>query len=225
MKIISLGYTCYVKTLIKTSIFDKETDIFDWMNSFEFNKSIKCIENGFDIFENIIKSNIDVDLKSNNVYYNPTYSFRLPHEINLNMSRETYKRRYERFINYKNSEDKFIFIRQINMGRYDVPPEELETNYSNEIYKRIISYLPKNSIILLITDKELPLEQKKVIYNKFILLDNVISPEHIAYGDYLKYKDNIIRYYNILFHYIEKNFNNLDINKMKNIVKNERIGI
>ena len=63
-------------------------------------------------------------------------------------------RRYERFINYKNSNEKFVFIRQINRGRYDVPAEKLESNYNDEMYAQIISYLPAESIILLITDKK-----------------------------------------------------------------------
>ena len=82
MNVISLGYTCYVKSLIQNSNFKKDTDIFDWMNSFEFNKNIKSLDNKFNIFENIIKSSIDIDLNSNNVYYNTIYSFRLPHETN-----------------------------------------------------------------------------------------------------------------------------------------------
>ena len=98
MNVISLGYTCYVKWLIQDSNFKKNTDIFDWMNSFEFNKNIKSLDNKFDIFENIVKSPIDVDLKPNNVYYNTLYSFRLPHETDLSESKQKYARRYERFI-------------------------------------------------------------------------------------------------------------------------------
>ena len=225
MNIISLGYTCYVKSLIQNSNFKKDTDIFDWMNSFEFNKNIKSLDNKFNIFENIVKSPIDVDLNSNNVYYNTLYSFRLPHEMNLSESKQTYERRYERFINYKNSNEKFIFIRQINTGRYDVPAENLESNYNDEMYTKIISYLPTQSIILLITDKKLPLDDKKNISNKFYLLDNVISPEHIAYGDYLSYKNDIIKYYNELFKYINNNFNRIDINIMKELIKNEKLPI
>jgi hypothetical protein len=225
MNVISLGYTCYVKSLIQTSNFNKDTDIFDWMNSFEFNKNIKSLDNKFDIFKNIVKSPIDVDLSSKHVYYNTLYSFRLPHEANLNESKQKYVRRYERFINYKNSKEKFVFIRQINRGRYNVPSEKLESNYDDEMYSKIISYLPKQSIILLITDEKLSLDDKKNISDNFILLDNSISPEHIAYGDYLSYKNDIIKYYNELFKYINNNFNKLDINIMKELIKNEKIGI
>ena len=225
MNVISLGYTCYVKSLIQNSNFKKDTDIFDWMNSFEFNKNIKSLDNKFNIFENIVKSTIDVDLSSDNVYYNTIYSFRLPHETNLNESKQKYARRYERFINYKKSNEKFVFIRQINRGRYDVPAEKLESNYNDEMYAKIISYLPTQSIILLITDKKLSLDDKRNISDNFILLDNSISPEHIAYGDYLSYKNDIIKYYNELFKYINNNFNKIDINIMKELIKNEKIGI
>jgi hypothetical protein len=225
MKVISLGYTCYVKNLIKHTNFNKDTDIFDWINSFEFNKNIKSLDNKYNIFENIIKSPINIDLNSNNVYYNTTYSFRLPHETNLNQSKKTYERRYERFINYKTSDEKFVFIRQINRGRYSIPLENLENNYNNEIYEKIISYLPSQSIILLITDEKLSLNDKNKISNNFILLDNSISPDHIAYGDYLFYKNTIIKYYNELLNYINNNFNKLDINVMKEFIKNEKIGI
>ena len=226
MNVISLGYTCYVKSLIQHSNFKKDTDIFDWMNSFEFSKNMKSLDDKFNIFENIVKSPIDVDLRSNNVYYNSTYSFRLPHETNLNESKQTYARRYERFINYKNSNEKFVFIRQINRGRYDVVAEKLESNYDDQMYARLTSsYLPKQSIILLITDEKLSLDDKKNISDNFILLDNSISPEHIAYGDYLSFKHDIIKYYNELFKYIYNNFHDLDINIMKDFINNEKIGI
>lgn len=139
--------------------------------------------------------------------------------------KKTYSRRYERFINYKNRNDKFVFIRQINRGRYEIPPENLESNYNDEMYEKIISYLPTQSIILLITHEKLSLNDKNKISNNFILLDNSISPEHIAFGDYLVYKNNIIKYYNELLNYINNNFNKLDINIMKEFIKNEKISI
>jgi len=33
----------------------KDTDIFDWMNSFEFNKNIKSLDNKFNIFVLLLK--------------------------------------------------------------------------------------------------------------------------------------------------------------------------
>jgi len=166
-----------------------------------------------------------VDSLSNSVYFNPTYSFRLPHETNLKDSKIKYARRYERFMNYRNSDENFLFIRQINKGRYNIPKEELDYNYNDDNYEKVLSILPKNSVILLIIHTVLPPEEKNKISNKFIVLDDVINPEHIAYGDYLHHKNNIIKYYNQLFDYINKNFNHLNVNTMKEFVKNERIGI
>lgn len=225
MNIVSLGYTCYVKSIIQETDFKKESDIFDWINSFEFNKNIKSIENKFNIFENLAKSHLNVDSKSNNVFFNTEYCFRLPHETNFLESSQKYKRRYERFINYKNSSDKFVFIRQINRGRYGIPAENIENNYNDESYEKIISYLPEKSKILLISDKVIPLDEKNNISDKFFVIDDIISPEHIAYGNYLKYKKQIVKFYNELFEYIKNNFDYLNVNIMKEIVSNKKIGI
>ena len=93
------------------------------------------------------------------------------------------------------------------------------------MYAKISSYIPTQSIILLITDEKLSPNDKRNISDKFILLDNSISPEHIAYGNYLSYKNDIIKCYNELFDYINNNFNKIDINVMKDLIKNEKIGI
>ena len=37
MKVISLGYSCYLKWIIRDCGYTKETDIFDWINTFSFN--------------------------------------------------------------------------------------------------------------------------------------------------------------------------------------------
>jgi hypothetical protein len=221
MKIISLGYTCYIKNLINETGYSKEHDIFDWINSFEFTKIITSIENKFNIFENIIKSPVNVDLKSSgNVYFSEQYCFRFPHEINLNKSKETYSRRFERFINYKNDLDNYLFIRMINFGRYDIKEENLENNYNDKNYLKIMSYLPKKSKILLITDKKLSLNDKKNISNNFYIIDNIISPDHIAYGDYLQYRQNIIHNYKNMFNYINNNFDNFDTEIVQNFINN-----
>ena len=59
-------------------------------------------------------SKLDCDKNNKQVLYNENYDFRLPHEqeyfINPNIIIDKYKRRYERFINYKNEENNFIFV-------------------------------------------------------------------------------------------------------------------
>ena len=75
MIVLSFGYTCYVKSLIQLTKYNKESDIFDWLNSFEFNKLIQSIDNNFNIFDTIIKSPLNVDAAALNVYFNKEYSF------------------------------------------------------------------------------------------------------------------------------------------------------
>jgi len=225
MIIISLGYTCYVKSLINLMKYNKESDIFDWMNSFEFNKIIKSIDNNFDILSNVIKSPLNVDSASFNVYFNKSYSFRLPHEIKLHESKITYDRRFKRFLEYKNTSDNYLFIRLINGGRYDISPEIIENNYNEQCFNEIMSYLPLNSKILLISDSKLTNDALNKIYHKFITVDNCINPEHVFFGKYLQHKNLIINCYTSCFEYIDANFDNLDVNIIYNAIKNEHIGI
>ena len=225
MIIISFGYTCYVKSLVNLTRYKRESDLFDWMNSFEFNKIIKCLENDCDIFSNIIKSPLDVDLKSPNVYFNDFYKFRLPHETSINESKITYKRRHERFLNYKNTDDKYLFIRLINGGRYDIEPEYIENNYNEDCFNRIMNYLPSNSRILLISDCKMTRDELNKVYHKFIMVDDCMNPEHVFYGKYLHKKEVIIDCYKSCFEYIDTHFDNCDVNTIYNMIKNEHISV
>ena len=165
MKIISLGYTCYLKLLIKSTKFDDQTDVFDWINSFYFKNLIECIENNCDIFNGIEKSKFDIDQDSNkNIWYNPKYYFRLPHETNLTESTITYKKRFDRFLNYKNQNDDYLFIRIVNFtGRYHISAENITENYSDQQYFKLVKFLPKNNkILLLITQKYLMISNRNL---------------------------------------------------------------
>ena len=165
MIIISLGYTCYIKSLINITKFKKNSDLFDWMNSFEFAKIVDSIYNEFDIFKNISKSNLEVDYESKNVLFNDKYMFRLPHEeYDQDKNTIKYNRRYKRFIEYKQDvNNDYLFIRMINTGRYGLEKEDLKKNYSHNVYNRIIEFLPIRSKILLITDTILSVEEKSLI--------------------------------------------------------------
>lgn len=211
--------------LLNLTKYNKETDIFDWMNSFEFNKMINCLDDKCNIFNNIIKSPLNVDLHSSNVYFNEIYSFRLPHEKNINESKCTYNRRYERLLNYKNDNDNYLFIRLINSGRYDINPEVIENNYNELCFNRIISYLPPNSKILLISESKMTQDNLNKIFNKFIIVDDCIDPAHVFFGVFLHHKNLIINYYKSCFDYIDENFNGLDVKKIYNFIKNENIFI
>ncbi len=222
MKIISLGYTCYMKSLINETIFRGETNILDWMYTFYFKYIISSLENGFNICNNLSKSHLEVDSNSVNTLYNNIYHFRLPHENSG--YKEKYKRRYDRFLNYKQQSDNFLFIRLINIsGRYGVNSENINENYSEQQFNDIMNCLPKNSKILLLTHEIIPDDKKRLFYNKFYVIDNIINPEHISFGDMIKYKNNIIKFYNEFFSYIDKNYHNLNICLMKNFISNKRL--
>jgi hypothetical protein len=187
---------------------------------------IKSIENKFNIFENIVNSPIIDDISQNNIYYNEEYSFRLPHENDLVQSIIKYNIRFERFINYKNDiSNNYLFIRIINHGIFNISKENLEENYNEENYYKLISYLPINSKILLITHKKILENEKNKIFKKFYVMDNIIIPNHIAYGEYLEKKEYIIGCYQKCFDYICNNFENFDENILYNFIKNDNIGI
>ena len=223
MKIISLGCTCYIKNLIKNTTYDKSTDIVDWVNSFEFDKLVEVIDKKINIFENTTNS---IDLKTNiTTYYNEQYLFRMPHEIDIEKSIITYQKHLDQFFDYKNDTDNYLFIRQLNLGQLERPAEILENNYNEETYNKLMLCLPVNSKILLITNKKLLPAEKNKIFDKFYVLDNIIRPDHIAYGDYLPRKKEIVGYYQDMFDNICNNFDNVDNNIIYNLVKNENIGL
>lgn len=132
------------------------------------------------------------------------------------------------FLNYKNLDNNYLFIRIINYKgftfdgkKYD--SENIEQNYSEKNYNDLIKHLPNNSEILLITHHEISNNDKNKFYSKFHLLDNIILPDLVFYGDKMDFKDVIIYQYNLLFKYIENNFNKLDDNDMIKIINKDII--
>jgi hypothetical protein len=225
MKVISLGYTCYVKSLIKNTRSDGETNIFDWINSFYFEKLIASIENNFNIFEELTKSAEITDTRLP-VYINRRYSFRLPHETDIAISVETYKRRFERFKDYRSIPDNYLFMRMINLkGRYEYPPEEIEENYGEKCYERLMKLLPPNSKVLLFTNEKMPDDIKSLFHKGFIVVDNVMNPEHIFYGKYMELGAQIIDSYRKCLDYIEKHFSDLDPLVIQALISNDKLRI
>lgn len=217
MKVVSLGFTCYLKSLLQLTIYASETDFFDWMNTFYFKSLIKCIEDGGAIFDFIEKSNMDVDKKTNNLY-NPVYDFRLPHDTLNSETIVKYKRRFERFQSYKTTNTKCTFIRIMNVEeRYGKPPESLAESYSKEVYEKLMTFVPITSKILLITHNKLSIEEKNSIYEKFIVLDNVLNPEYCFFGNHMKHTNKIVKYYTNLFNYIDKNFDSITPSSTKQL--------
>lgn len=218
MIVISLGFHCYVKWLIeKIPKYNKETDIFDWLNSFDMVKLVESLENNFNIFDDITRHH------QNRIHlYNKKYDFRLPHEKNYWIDKkpiiEKYKRRHMRFLNYKNNtHDNFLFIRLINdEGPYGSNMES-SSNYTNEVYDRLIKFLPKNSKIILLCEHHM--ENKNKISDNFILIENAINPLKgmVVQGLRNKYK-NI---YGTFLNYCDKNYDALDYKILERLISND----
>ena len=81
--------------------------------------------------------------------------------------------------------------------------------------------MPINSKILLITNEKLSSDDKIKISKFFYVIDDVISPQHIAFGDFLQHKTHIIKCYNNMFNYICNNFDNFDIKIAYDFIKKE----
>ena len=99
----------------------------------------------------------------------------------------------------------------------------MANNYTDDIYDKIINYLPKKSIIILLYHKFINNETKNSISKKFIILENIVSPHYISYGPYMDQKEKIIKLYKNFFEYVDSNFDNLDINNMCNILSIKHI--
>ena len=210
MKFISFGNGCWEKKLIR--LFNKDeknqiTDIFDWCKTFDFNNLIKGLEDNW----NILKQT-DIIVDNKDVIHNIKYKFYLPYD-NYNKIRDEmikYKRRYDRFINYKNNNDTYICLRKItckekiNINGYNYDNND-KHSYTKENYDKIIKYLPQNTYIVLLCPFQL--DKNINIYDKFIVLDNIINPGllfHTAsFEEQRFYKEK----YQIFFKKIKENEN------------------
>lgn len=179
MKFISLGNGCWEKNLIK--LFNKDeknqiSDIFDWCKTFDFNNLIKALEDNWNILK---QTDIIVDNKG--FIHNIKYKIYLPHDNYNKITDEIikYTRRYDRFINYKNNNDTYICLRKItceekiNINGYNYDNNDKHL-YTKENYDKIIKYLPQNTYIVLLCP--LQLDKNINIYDKFIVLENIINP-------------------------------------------------
>jgi hypothetical protein len=208
MIIISLGWNCYVKDLCKKIGYDKETDLYDWANTFEFRKSLACLDSKVDIFDDIHDISTLAPLTE---FYNSTFSIRFPHDKeyfeNRSLVSDKFTRRFERFTKYKtDAVNRYLFVRSLNhRGGYGFPAEDVETNYSEAVYNQLQKYLPPNSHVLLITCSCLK-KIKHKIYSKFLVFDNVINID----TQYPKDKDMAVKQiYKNFFSFCEEHFDNL----------------
>lgn len=210
MKFISFGNGCWEKKLIR--LFNKDeknqiTDIFDWCKTFDFNNLIKGLEDNW----NILKQT-DIIVDNKDVIHNIKYKFYLPYD-NYNKIRDEmikYKRRYDRFINYKNNNDTYICLRKItckekiNINGYNYDNND-KHSYTKENYDKIIKYLPQNTYIVLLCPFQL--DKNINIYDKFIVLDNIINPGLLFHTASFEEQRNYKEKYQNFFKKIKENEN------------------
>lgn len=224
-KILNLGHGCWQKLLIKE--FDPKdkqnqiSDIFDWMKSFSFEKMIDALESGFDIFD---KRDIKMipELKA---YHNNKYQIYLPHETpyvsDLSKLDKKYKRRYERFLDYKKLSGKCIIIREVTMKQgdfsvrnrkiSDIEKCEFPNDYNKQNYDRIMKFLPDNCPFILFVYRKLTQEEREKIYHKFIVIEEMMD-----FQQGVRFDKKIIQKYKIFFEKLSSN-NFLEPNKIKEI--------
>lgn len=219
-KIISLGHGCWQKIMIRE--LDKkdnnqESDVFDWMKSFNFTKLVESLENDFKIFE---KEDI-VEFKDLNAFYNKKYDFYLPHDEEYFKDKSElirkYKRRLERLSKYQQP----IVIREINFSNSysvkdtkiaDFKNNDIVDDYSEENYERIMKFLPRDSTIILFSSKPLEKDVKDKIGSKFVLIDNCYD-----FQESLRFKPDQLKNFKIFFEAISKNVKNID--KISRVIK------
>ena len=214
MKFISIGNGCWEKSLIK--LFNKDeknqiSDIFDWCKTFDFNNLIKALEDNWNILKH---EDIIID---NNTIHNIKYKIYFPHE-NCNKIKDErikYIRRYDRFINYSNNNDVYICFRKItekdkiNINGYNYDNND-KHSYTKENYDAIIKYLPNNTYIVLLCPFQL--DKNINIYDKFIVLDNVINPGLLFHTASIEEQKIYKKKYRDFFHKIKENKNRITKN-------------
>ena len=143
--------------------FKSNTKLFDLINTNSF-KGIIDLLNSSGININDIESNDD------SVYFiSNKYKLSLiPKNGTLDETIANLNQELIKFKKYKNKKDNLLFFRIIN--------DDLD-EYTENNYNKFISYLPSTSKIILITNNNLSIKVKSDIYNKFIILDNVIVPK------------------------------------------------
>lgn len=222
MKFISLGNGCWEKQLIK--LFNKDTknqisDIFDWCKTFDFNNLIKGLEDNWNILK---QSDILVDNKE--TIHNIKYKLYLPHEKCNKITDEIikYNRRYDRFINYSKINDVYICFRKMTeKEKIDINGYNYDNNdkhsYTKENYDKIIKYLPKNTYIVLLCPFHL--DKNINIYDKFIVLENIINPGLLFHTDSFEEQRIYKEKYQNFFNEIKENENVLTKNLIIEIGK------
>jgi len=207
---VSLGYTCFTKSAIVKCGFNYPTNIFDWLVSFNFGLMITSLEKGFDIFNDVeLSALLGEDVKS--AIYNRTYKYRMPHDgeywKNKDKIINKYKRRFDRFLQYKEDHNSYLYIRAVNDdGYYGQEKEDLLQEYNENNRRRMKNFLPSSSLIVLLSHKKINENIKSCIRDNYILLDNVYQPNCAIYIGTMENQKYVTDLYKAFFVYISKNF-------------------
>jgi hypothetical protein len=171
MVIIPIGSNCSIAYQLNKYGLRKESYPFDWC-CMNINQLIKILENDFEDFEDFTVQKLSINHMDYKEFYKPTYiitnkyGVKMAHELcnldNLDIFRETLKRRIIRFRNI-NDKQEIIFIR-IELKRLS------QTNFENK-YKKLVEILNKKFTnfnqkfkLIVITN---------VITNNYIFNDNI----------------------------------------------------
>jgi hypothetical protein len=241
INIISLGFSCYISWLLRDCSIRNESLPFDWMNSFYFHKLVESFFHNFNIFDTIMYSPFESDKDTKNVFYNPMYHLRLPHEAesseelqtNLTTIKEKYTRRFDRFKTYIKDNDKILFIRQINTdGRYGSQPETIEMYNSGikSFDKYIKTVNPQSQYLLVLISENYisDVEKSSLCSQHTIVIDNIIPPEQYYYPHNKIFNfDNkyLLSLYLQFFKQLESGYANnyIDVNIIKQPINKEFI--
>jgi hypothetical protein len=211
-KIISLGHGCWQKILIREldKKDEQESDVFDWMKSFNFTKLIEALESNLDIFN---EEDIEV-FEIYNSFYNFKYDLYLPHDEEYFTDKkrliEKYQRRLKRLSEYESP----IVIREINYSDTysvkdtkiaDFKNNSLIEDYNNKNYDRIMKFLPKDATIILFSQRKIDDEIKEKISSKFYLIDDCYD-----FQESLRFKPSQLHQYRKFFRGISKKPTKID---------------
>ena len=192
-ELVSLGYSCYPKFIIR-EIIDKETNFFDWVASSTWS-ILNLLDNNFN---NVLNENNYhyfnkqfIPHSPDNFIYNKEYYLRFIHDDDFlkntnewNVFQSKYTRRIDRFKNLlKSTNDVLFFYLEENLIRFD------------KLYPEIEKYYPKNN-------ENYHIEQSKLEQSRMHDIVKTIKTKYnkhnfkIMYFSHLvdktHYKDNII---------------------------------
>lgn len=172
MQYVSLGGNCAVAFQLDKFNKSHKRYPFDWCNM-TLHQLIDVLNNNFHNFEdiNVVKKSLNhVCFKTNDDYslilknkYNIKFAHELLNDDNIIEFKQKIKRRIERFNNLKCP----IFIR---LELFNKSKEYLEKNYEKLL--KVLKSRFDNFYMIIISNKEIEIIDKHVIFHKFENYDN-----------------------------------------------------